>query len=119
VLSDLIRGEVIGLQKDRTEDSLRTLLNDRRDARQRAAVQASGATGRSPPTRTVRPVSGCVQTPDLAIESADWLHSSLGDFSLSKQSMESWQDRRLAVCQTGTCRDGDGSKTSEQANPFG
>lgn len=40
VLSDLVRGDVIGLQKDRTEDSLRTLLNDRLDARQRAAVQA-------------------------------------------------------------------------------
>lgn len=40
VLSDLVRGEVIGLQQDRTEDSLRTLLHDRLDARQRAAVQA-------------------------------------------------------------------------------
>jgi transposase len=40
VLSDLVRGEVIGLQQDRSEDSLRTLLTDRRDARQRAAVQA-------------------------------------------------------------------------------
>jgi transposase len=40
VLSDLVRGEVIGLQKDRNEDSLRTLLNDRLDARQRAAVEA-------------------------------------------------------------------------------
>jgi transposase len=40
VLSDLVRGEVIGLQKDRSEDSLRTLLNDRLDARQRAAVEA-------------------------------------------------------------------------------
>lgn len=40
VLSDLVRGEVIGLQRDRSEDSLRTLLNDRLDARQRAAVQA-------------------------------------------------------------------------------
>ena len=40
VLSDLVRGEVIGLQQDRTEDSLRTLLRDRLDARQRAAVEA-------------------------------------------------------------------------------
>jgi transposase len=40
VLSDLVRGDVIGLQKDRTEDSLRTLLKDCLDARQRAAVQA-------------------------------------------------------------------------------
>jgi transposase len=40
VLSDLVRGEVIGLQKDRSEDSLRTLLNARLDARQRAAVEA-------------------------------------------------------------------------------
>jgi len=40
VLSDLVRGEVMGLQKDRSEDSLRTLLNDRLDARQQAAVQA-------------------------------------------------------------------------------
>jgi len=40
VLSDLVRGEVIGLQKDRSEDSLRTLLTDRVDARQRAAVEA-------------------------------------------------------------------------------
>ena len=40
VLSDLIRGEVIGLQQDRSEDSLRTLLTDRIDARQRAAVEA-------------------------------------------------------------------------------
>jgi transposase len=40
VLSDLMRGEVIGLQKDRGEDSLRTLLHDRLDARQRGAVEA-------------------------------------------------------------------------------
>jgi transposase len=40
VLSDLMRGEVIGLQQDRREDSLRTLLHDRLDARQRAAVEA-------------------------------------------------------------------------------
>jgi transposase len=40
VLSDLVRGEVIGLQQDRSEDSLRTLLHDRLDARQRAAVEA-------------------------------------------------------------------------------
>ena len=40
VLSDLVRGEVIGLQKDRSEDSFRTLLQDRLDARQRAAVEA-------------------------------------------------------------------------------
>lgn len=40
VLSDLVRGEVIGLQKDRSEESLRTLLHDHLDARQRAAVEA-------------------------------------------------------------------------------
>jgi hypothetical protein len=40
VLSDLVRGEVIGLAKDRTEDSLRTLLTTSLDARQRAAVEA-------------------------------------------------------------------------------
>lgn len=40
VLSDLVRGEVIGLQTDRSEDSLRTLLNEGLDARQRAAVEA-------------------------------------------------------------------------------
>jgi transposase len=40
VLSDLVRGEVIGLQKDRSEDSLRTLLTERLDGRQRGAVQA-------------------------------------------------------------------------------
>lgn len=40
VLSDVVRGEVIGLQRDRSEDSLRTLLAERLDARQRAAVQA-------------------------------------------------------------------------------
>jgi transposase len=40
VLSDLVRGEVIGLQQDRSEDSLRALLNDRLHARQRAAVEA-------------------------------------------------------------------------------
>ncbi len=38
VLSDLVRGEVMGLQQDRSEDSLRTLLNDGLAARQRAAV---------------------------------------------------------------------------------
>lgn len=40
VLSDLVRGEVIGLQRDRREESLRTLLHERLDARQRSAVQA-------------------------------------------------------------------------------
>ena len=40
VLSDLVRGEVIGLAKDRSEESLRTLLTTRLDARQRAAVEA-------------------------------------------------------------------------------
>jgi transposase len=40
VLSDLVRGEVIGLQQDRSEASLRTLLAERLNARQRAAVQA-------------------------------------------------------------------------------
>jgi transposase len=40
VRPDLVRGDVIGLQKDRSEDSLRTLLPDRLDARQRATVAA-------------------------------------------------------------------------------
>ena len=40
VLSDLVRGEVIGLAKDRTELSLQTLLTTGLDARQRAAVEA-------------------------------------------------------------------------------
>lgn len=40
VLSDLVRGEIIGLAKDRSEDSLRTLLTTRLDARQREAVEA-------------------------------------------------------------------------------
>ena len=40
VLSDLVRGEVIGLHQERTEASLRTLLHERLDARQRTAVQA-------------------------------------------------------------------------------
>jgi transposase len=40
VLSDLVRGEVIGLARDRTEQSLTTLLTERLDARQRAAVEA-------------------------------------------------------------------------------
>jgi transposase len=40
VLSDLVRGEVIGLSKHRSEDSLRTLLTTRPEARQRAAVES-------------------------------------------------------------------------------
>ncbi len=40
VLSDLVHGEVIGVQHDRSEASLRTLLRERLDARQRAAVCA-------------------------------------------------------------------------------
>jgi transposase len=40
VLSDLVRGEVIGLQQDRSQESLRTLLRDRLDPGQRAAVEA-------------------------------------------------------------------------------
>jgi transposase len=40
VLSDLVRGEVIGLQQDRGEYSLRGLLHHRLDARQWAAVHA-------------------------------------------------------------------------------
>ena len=40
VLSDLVHGEVIGLAKDRTEDSLANLLTTCLDARQRAAVKA-------------------------------------------------------------------------------
>jgi transposase len=40
VLSDLVHGEVIGLAKDRSDDSLAGLLNGCLDARQRAAVTA-------------------------------------------------------------------------------
>lgn len=40
VLSDLVRGEVLGLAHDRSEESLRTLLTARLDARQRVAVEA-------------------------------------------------------------------------------
>src|SRR5713101_4501566 len=40
VLSDLVHGEVIGLAKDRTEESLAGLLTTCLDARQRAAVDA-------------------------------------------------------------------------------
>ena len=40
MLSDLVRGEVIGLAQDRTEESLRTLLTTRLEARQRAAIDA-------------------------------------------------------------------------------
>lgn len=41
VLSDLVHGEVIGLAKDRTADSLAGLLTTCLDARQRAAVDAA------------------------------------------------------------------------------
>ena len=40
VLTDLVRGEVMGLAQDRTEGALTTLLTERLDARQRAAVEA-------------------------------------------------------------------------------
>ena len=40
VLSDLVHSEVIGLARDRTQDSLSSLLNQHLDNRQRAAVQA-------------------------------------------------------------------------------
>lgn len=40
VLSDLVRGEVIGLARDRKEESLATLVTTCLDARQRAAVTA-------------------------------------------------------------------------------
>ena len=40
VLSDLVRGEVIGLAQDRTETVLTTLLTEGLDARQRTAVEA-------------------------------------------------------------------------------
>jgi transposase len=40
VLSDLVHGEVLGLAKDRTEDSLAGLLTTGLDARRRAAVEA-------------------------------------------------------------------------------
>jgi transposase len=40
VLSDLVHGEVIGLAKDRSDDSLQRLLTTSLDARQRAAVEA-------------------------------------------------------------------------------
>lgn len=40
VLSDLVHGEVIGLARDRKQESLAGLIEDRLDARQRAAVEA-------------------------------------------------------------------------------
>jgi transposase len=40
VLSDLVHGEVMGLARDRRDDSLRGLLTTQLDARQRAAVEA-------------------------------------------------------------------------------
>jgi transposase len=40
VLTDLVRGEVLGLAHDRTEVALTTLLTEQLDARQRAAVEA-------------------------------------------------------------------------------
>lgn len=40
VLSDLVRGEVIGLARERTEAALQGLLEEKLDARQRAAVEA-------------------------------------------------------------------------------
>ena len=40
VLSDLVHGEVLGLAHDRTAAALASLLNDRLDARQQAAVKA-------------------------------------------------------------------------------
>jgi len=40
VLSDLVRGQVIGLAKDRTQESLEGLLGTCLDARQQAAVKA-------------------------------------------------------------------------------
>lgn len=56
VLSDLVRGEVIGLQQDRSEASLRTLLTDRLDARQRAAVEAVWADMHRPYSNVVADV---------------------------------------------------------------
>lgn len=58
VLSDLVRGEVIGLQHDRSEDSLRTLLHDRLDARQRAAIEAVCADMHRPYLNVVAEVLG-------------------------------------------------------------
>jgi transposase len=40
VLSDLVHGEVIGLARDRTEDALKSLIRERLDGHQRAAVEA-------------------------------------------------------------------------------
>jgi transposase len=40
VLTDVVRGEVIGLAQDRTEVALTTLLTEQLEARQRAAVEA-------------------------------------------------------------------------------
>ena len=40
MLSDLVHGEVIGQARDRTEDALKSLLRDRLDGHQRAAVEA-------------------------------------------------------------------------------
>ncbi len=50
------RGEVIGLQQDRNEDSLRTLLHERLDARQRAAVEAVCTDMHRPYVHVVREV---------------------------------------------------------------
>jgi hypothetical protein len=40
VLSDLVHGEVIGLVRDRSQESLSGLLKQHLDNRQRASVQA-------------------------------------------------------------------------------
>src|SRR5205809_6456725 len=40
VLSDLVHGEIIGLARDRTQESLSGLLRQQLDNRQRAAVEA-------------------------------------------------------------------------------
>ena len=59
VLSDLVRGEVIGLAPDRTEASLVGLLTTCLDARQRAAVEAVCTDMHRPYLNATRPGSRC------------------------------------------------------------
>ena len=56
VLSDLVHSEVIGLAKDRTEESLSGLLTTCLDARQRAAVEAVCTDMHQPYLNAVREV---------------------------------------------------------------
>ena len=53
VLSDVVHGEVIGLAKDRTRDSLAGLLTTCLDLRQRSAVEAVGTDMHQPYVKAV------------------------------------------------------------------